>query len=59
MSKQFTGVGVSAGRVIGHVRRMPEPILAPADGAPLPQGVSPEEETQRLAEASKAVATGL
>jgi len=59
MSKQFTGVGVSAGRVIGHVRRMPEPILAPADGAPLPQGVSPEEETQRLAEASKAVAAGL
>ncbi|MGQ3382637.1 phosphoenolpyruvate--protein phosphotransferase [Glutamicibacter sp. TV12E] len=59
MSKQFTGVGVSAGRVIGHVRRMPEPIVAPADGAPLPQGVSPEEETQRLAEASKAVATGL
>jgi phosphotransferase system enzyme I (PtsI) len=59
MSKQFTGVGVSAGRVIGHVRRMPEPIVAPADGAPLPAGVSPEEETQRLAEASKAVAAGL
>ncbi|WP_334121062.1 phosphoenolpyruvate--protein phosphotransferase [Glutamicibacter sp.] len=59
MSKKFTGVGVSAGRVIGQVRRMPEPILAPADGAPLPQGVSPEEESQRLAEASKAVATGL
>ncbi len=59
MSKKFTGVGVSAGRVIGHVRRMPEPILPPADGAPLPAGVSPEEETQRLAEASKAVAAGL
>lgn len=59
MSKQFTGVGVSAGRVIGYVRRMPEPIVAPADGAPLPAGVSPEEETQRLAEASKAVAAGL
>ena len=59
MSKKFTGVGVSAGRVIGQVRRMPDPILAPADGAPLPQGVSPEEESQRLAEASKAVATGL
>ena len=59
MSKKFTGVGVSAGRVIGHVRRMPEPILPPADGAPLPQGTSAEEESQRLAEASKAVATGL
>lgn len=59
MSKKFTGVGVSAGRVIGHVRRMPEPILPPADGAPLPQGMSAEEESQRLAEASKAVATGL
>ncbi|MGP9526793.1 phosphoenolpyruvate--protein phosphotransferase [Glutamicibacter sp. AOP5-A2-18] len=59
MSKKYTGVGVSAGRVIGRVRRMPEPILAPADGAPLPQGVSAEEETQRLADASKAVATGL
>lgn len=59
MSKKFTGVGVSAGRVIGRVRRMPEPILAPADGAPLPAGVSAEEETARLTEASKAVATGL
>lgn len=59
MSKKYTGVGVSAGRVIGRVRRMPEPILAPSDGAPLPQGVSAEEETQRLADASKAVATGL
>jgi len=59
MSKKFTGVGVSAGRVIGRVRRMPEPILPPADGAPLPTGVSAEEETVRLAEASKAVATGL
>ncbi|MFF5791151.1 phosphoenolpyruvate--protein phosphotransferase [Paeniglutamicibacter sp. NPDC012692] len=59
MSERFTGVGVSAGRVIGPVRRMPEPIAAPADGAPLPAGVSAEEESARLAEATQAVAAGL
>ncbi|GAA1495942.1 phosphoenolpyruvate--protein phosphotransferase [Paeniglutamicibacter kerguelensis] len=59
MSERFTGVGVSAGRVIGPVRRMPEPITAPADGAPLPAGVSAEEESARLAEATQAVAAGL
>lgn len=59
MSQAFTGVGVSAGRVIGTVRRMPEPILPPADGAPLPAGSSPEAEAERLAAAAQAVAAQL
>ena len=59
MSQLFSGVGVSAGRVIGPVRRMPEPIAAPADGAPLPAGASVESESARLAEATAAVAAGL
>ncbi|MET0871999.1 MAG: putative PEP-binding protein, partial [Paeniglutamicibacter terrestris] len=59
MSESFAGVGVSAGRVIGPVRRMPDPIIAPADGAPLPAGVSIEEESARLAQATAAVAAGL
>ncbi|MFJ6417254.1 putative PEP-binding protein [Paeniglutamicibacter sp. NPDC091659] len=59
MSEKFTGVGVCAGRVIGPVRRMPAPIAAPADGAPLPEGVSAEEESARLAEATQVVAAGL
>ncbi|MFJ2316952.1 phosphoenolpyruvate--protein phosphotransferase [Glutamicibacter sp. NPDC087661] len=59
MSQKFTGVGVSAGRVIGSVRRMPDPILPPADGAPLPAGSSAEAESLRLAEATQAVAAQL
>ncbi|WP_073707323.1 phosphoenolpyruvate--protein phosphotransferase [Glutamicibacter sp. 0426] len=59
MSQAFTGVGVSAGRVIGSVRRMPEPILPPADGAPLPAGSSPEAEAERLNAAAQAVAAQL
>lgn len=59
MSENFAGVGVSAGRVIGPVRRMPDPISAPADGAPLPEGATVEQESARLAEATKTVATGL
>ncbi|GAB3621555.1 phosphoenolpyruvate--protein phosphotransferase [Glutamicibacter endophyticus] len=55
----FAGVGVSAGRVIGPVLRMPDPIAAPADGAPLPTGASVETETQRLADAAAQVAAQL
>ncbi|WP_418908164.1 phosphoenolpyruvate--protein phosphotransferase [Glutamicibacter endophyticus] len=55
----FAGVGVSAGRVIGPVLRMPDPIAAPADGAPLPPGASVETETQRLADAAAQVAAQL
>lgn len=53
------GVGVSAGRVIGPVRRMPAPLAAPPEGAPLPEGSSVEEETARLAEATGQVAQRL
>lgn len=59
MSQRYAGVGVSAGRVIGPVRRMPDPVTAPADGAPLPEGVTAEQESARLAEASRCVAAGL
>ncbi|MBM6620718.1 phosphoenolpyruvate--protein phosphotransferase [Micrococcaceae bacterium RIT802] len=59
MSETFTGVGVSAGRVIGPVRRMPDPIAAPADGALLPEGITAEQESARLAEATRTVAAGL
>lgn len=59
MSRSFAGVGVSAGRVIGPVRRMPDPITAPADGAPLPEGTTAEQESARLADAARTVAAGL
>ncbi|MBG6084361.1 phosphoenolpyruvate--protein phosphotransferase [Zhihengliuella flava] len=55
----FAGVGVSAGRVIGPVRRMPEPLAPPADGAPLPDGASAEAESERLTAATQAVAANL
>lgn len=57
--EKFSGVGVSAGRVIGTVRRMPDAIQAPADGAPLPAGATIDSETARLAEATQAVAAQL
>lgn len=57
--EKFSGVGVSAGRVIGTVRRMPDAIQAPADGAPLPEGATIDSETARLAQATQAVAAQL
>ena len=50
----YHGVGVSAGRVIGPVLRMPDPITAPADGAPLPEGSTADAEIERLAAAGVA-----
>jgi len=55
----FHGVGVSAGRVIAPVLRMPQPLQAPADGAPIDAGRSVESEAQRLADAAAQVAAGL
>ncbi|GAA1416088.1 phosphoenolpyruvate-protein phosphotransferase [Glutamicibacter uratoxydans] len=55
----FHGVGVSAGRVIAPVLRMPQPLQAPADGAPIEAGRSVESEAQRLADAAAQVAAGL
>lgn len=57
--EKFSGVGVSAGRVIGTVRRMPDAIQAPTDGAPLPAGATIDSETARLAQATQAVAAQL
>ncbi|MFJ2620005.1 phosphoenolpyruvate--protein phosphotransferase [Glutamicibacter sp. NPDC087344] len=55
----YHGVGVSAGRVIGPVLRMPDPIIAPTDGAPLPAGRTAQDEIQRLQEATGSVAAQL
>ncbi len=55
----YHGVGVSAGRVIGPVLRMPDPISAPTDGAPLPAGRTAQDEIQRLQEATGSVAAQL
>ena len=55
----YHGVGVSAGRVIGPVLRMPDPITAPADGAPLPEGSTADAEIERLAAATQSVAAAL
>ncbi|HAY43270.1 MAG TPA: phosphoenolpyruvate--protein phosphotransferase [Micrococcaceae bacterium] len=57
--EKFSGVGVSAGRIIGTVRRMPDAIQAPADGAPLPAGATIDSETARLTAATQAVAAQL
>lgn len=58
-STKFAGVGVSAGRVIGPVLRMPDPLTAPADGLPLPAGATVESESARLAEATATVTAQL
>jgi phosphotransferase system enzyme I (PtsI) len=39
--QQFTGVGVSPGRTVGPVVRMPDPIGEPAPAAPLPEDARP------------------
>ncbi|MFY9678803.1 phosphoenolpyruvate--protein phosphotransferase [Glutamicibacter protophormiae] len=55
----YHGVGVSAGRVIGPVLRMPDPIAAPSDGAPLPEGSTAQAEIERLTAATQSVAAQL
>ena len=47
----YKGVGVYAGRVIGPVLQMPEPIQEPKAGLRL-DGESPEEAGQRIQDAS-------
>ncbi|GAA3704978.1 phosphoenolpyruvate--protein phosphotransferase [Zhihengliuella alba] len=58
-TRVLAGVGVSAGRVIGRVKRMPDPVQPPADGAPLPEGADVDSETERLRTATQTVAAGL
>jgi len=47
--QEFSGVGVSPGRTVGPVVRMPDPISEPPVGGPLP-------ETQRASEAERITA---
>ncbi|MFI5084851.1 MAG: putative PEP-binding protein [Actinomycetales bacterium] len=51
----YSGVGVTPGRVVGTVRRMPAPISAPAAGETLAAGVSAEEARASLKSAALAV----
>lgn len=56
--RQINGVGVSPGRAVGPVLRMPDPIAEPAAGAPLPEDVR-EAAAARIAEAAAAVKADL
>lgn len=56
---KLTGVGVSAGRVIGPVLQMPEPIREPDAASTLAEGESPEAAVERLKEAAEAVKENL
>lgn len=53
--ENFQGVGVSPGRLIGHLRQMPLPVTAPPKGEGLASGTSAEEAIAALREASASV----
>jgi phosphotransferase system enzyme I (PtsI) len=53
--QNFTGVGVSPGRIIGSVRQMPKPISEPPAGQRLDATITPEVATVELRAASKVV----
>lgn len=55
----YKGVGVYAGRVIGPVLQMPEPIKEPKPGLKLAEGVSVEEAAQQINDAAQAVKADL
>lgn len=56
---EYTGVGVSPGRIIGSVRQMPHPVSEPPVGEQLAADSTPEEASTALRTASKAVQTSL
>lgn len=56
---KLTGVGVSAGRVIGPVLKMPEPIQEPPAEAKLAEGEAPEAAIERLKKAAEDVKENL
>jgi len=58
-SRTFTGVGVSAGRIVGSILLMPPPVREPAAGERLADGATPEEASAALRVAAKAVQTSL
>lgn len=53
--QQFSGVGVSAGRVVGPIRQMPRSVAEPAAGVVVPADVNVAEQGQRIKDAAKAV----
>jgi phosphotransferase system enzyme I (PtsI) len=57
--RRFAGVGVSPGRVIGSILRMPQAVREPAAGERLAAGMSPEEASAALRVAAKAVQADL
>ncbi|MGV3102800.1 phosphoenolpyruvate--protein phosphotransferase [Rothia sp. 32237D007AR] len=55
----YQGVGVYAGRVIGKVLQMPEPIKAPSSSLKLSADETPEQAAERIKAAAEAVKKGL
>ncbi len=55
----YKGVGVYAGRVIGEVIQMPEPIQEPKAGLKLAEGQDPQEQADRIQAAAEAVKADL
>jgi phosphotransferase system enzyme I (PtsI) len=53
--QNFTGVGVSPGRIIGTVRQMPKPVREPPSGERLAPSMTVDEATISLRAASKVV----
>ena len=53
--QQFSGVGVTPGRVLGPVRQMPRPLKEPSRTSPSPAGATPETEAARIKAASVTV----
>ena len=55
----YNGVGVYAGRVIGKVLQMPDPIKAPSTSLKLSPDETPEAAAERIKAAAEAVKNGL
>ena len=53
--RNFSGVGVSPGRIIGPIRQMPKPVSEPPSGERLADGTTPEDAAAALRAATKAV----
>lgn len=56
---QIVGVGVSPGRAVGPLARMPDRVAEPAADARLPADADPATESQRIADAAAAVKADL
>ena len=51
----ISGIGVSPGRAVGTVVRMPDPVPEPSSDARLEAGASPDEAAEQIAAAAQAV----